>query len=99
MDFDHFDITPSTAECVRDENSTYCGLTWHRSRVNPREKKFGNQINFHVEIEQTSGPNLGQKNPCAPTCPQLWMNFPINISLKHYRFLKFGMPFFYLGQK
>ena len=70
MDFDHFDITTSTAECVRDENSTYCGLTWHRSRVNPREKKFGNQINFHVEIEQTSGPNLGQKKihvpPLAP---------------------------------
>ena len=75
MDFDHFDITPSTAECVRDENSTYCGLTWHRSRVNPREKKFGNQINFHVEIEQTSGPNLGQKKSMCPHLPSTFDEF------------------------
>ena len=93
MDFDHFDITPSTAECVRDEKSTYCELTWHRSRVNPRERKYGNQINSMLKLSKLLVQIWTKKNPCAPTCPQLWMNFPINISLKHYRFSKFGMLF------
>ena len=60
---------PSISECVRDENSTYCWLTWYRSRVNLREKEFGNRNSFYPEIEQNSGPTSGQKKSMCPHLP------------------------------
>ena len=94
-DFDHLDITLSSSVCLRGENSTYCGLTWYRPRVNPRGKEFGNRKIFHAKIEQNVIFSRAKKNPCAPTCPQLLMVFPINISQNLKQSPKFGMYFLF----
>ena len=93
-DFDHLDITLSSSVCLRGENSTLCWLTWYRTSVNPRGKKFGIQKNFHAKSEQNVIFSQAQKNHGAPTCPQLLMGFPINISQNVKQSLKIGMPFF-----
>ena len=54
-------------------------ITWYRPRLIPRKRKFGNQKNFHLKICQNVIFSQGKKNPCAPTCPQLLMDFLINV--------------------
>ena len=95
MDFDHFDITPSISECFRNANSTYCGLTWYRPRVNPREKEFGNQNNFHAEIEQNSGPTSGQKKSMCPHLPPTFNDISNKYKSKTLGIFKNWNPFFW----
>ena len=95
MDFDHFDITPSISECFRNANSTYCGLTWYRPRVNPREIEFGNRNNFHVEIEQNSGQTSSQKKSMCPHLPPTFNGISNKYKSKTLGIFKIWNPFFW----
>ena len=80
--FDHLYIMLSNSDSFRDENSTYCGLTWHRARVNPRGKEFGNWKYFHAKIDQNFRRNASPKKSMCPHLPPTFDKFSNKYRLK-----------------
>ena len=86
----------SSSDSFRDENSTYCGLTWYRARVKPRGKEFGNWKYFHAKIDQNLSPNPGPKKSMCPHLPPSFDEFSNKYKSKALQIYQNWIPNFWL---